>query len=758
MLPRLVSKSSIRLPSSRAFSVCSTLNRWDKIRYHPEVEEALQSHKPIVALETAIVTHGMVYPTNLDVTLGLSKIIRDQGAVPATIALLDGVPTVGLTREQLERLADPANSAVKVSRRDLAPTMALRRDGGTTVAGTMWLAHQAGIDMFVTGGIGGVHRGGEHTMDVSADLTELGRTPLGVVCAGCKSILDIGRTIEYLETQGVTVANLGPTNAFPAFYTPDSGFKSPWSVTTASEAASIIYAGLSLPSPLATLITVPIPQEWEASGQKIQKAVETAVADLAQSGVRGKEATPWLLSRVSQLTQGSAVKSNIALIENNARKGAEIAVKLAQLKRMSKGTTKTYSSVTIPPVISSQKSDVECTSANENIRTKALVIGSAALDITLQSPHDYLHSQTTLPGSIRLSPGGVALNIALAASKLSPRAEDILLLAPTGSDAAGRVLRAELEVLGMRQEGLISLKDDTVGVTPVCGLLLDSEGGLEGGVADMKLVEHWTGEQIIRGVEEHQPSLVAFDGNLHSDAIASLAHHCFERSIRTFFEPTSSAKSLRVLDTFERARSIGSEVEVSFFSPNLLELEKWHAEATKRRLIHGEFWSRRSSEYQIGKEWTSAVDAWLVGLKIDWAQKAKEIIGLLVDTSPFFPNQILKLGPLGVLSCRVHPSNNFSNPVASIPHQLVYQANERSRTIRLMYHAPQSLSAGSVISTTGAGDSMVGALVAQLITRPIWEPMDDVRWESMIETGQIAARASLKSASAVGELGPRLEE
>lgn len=277
-----------------------------------EVEHALNTDAPIIALESAIITHGMPYPANAETAASLETILRGHGVVPATIALMDGKVQVGLSDSQLEELANaPRTESCKVSRRDLGAALCLKRYGGTTVAGTMILANSIGIQHFVTGGIGGVHRGAENSMDVSADLVELGRTPMSVVCAGAKSILDIPRTLEYLETQGVCVAALSEKNGdFPAFYSPSSGEVAPWHFKNIREAAQVVQTNLTLPSPQATLVGVPIPGEYAQRGEEVQRAVEQAVRESVEQGIdkRGKEVTPWLLKRVGELTGGTALE------------------------------------------------------------------------------------------------------------------------------------------------------------------------------------------------------------------------------------------------------------------------------------------------------------------------------------------------------------------------------------------------------------------------------------------------------------------
>ena len=305
-----------------------------ELRIHPDVQRALAERRAVVALESTIISHGMPYPDNLRTAREVEEVVRSCGATPATIAILDGVCCIGLADEELERFAQlgSAGEVRKVSRRDLAHAVARNAHGGTTVSSTMLLAHKAGIAVFVTGGIGGVHRGGESSMDVSADLVELGRTPVLVVSAGIKSILDIPRTLEYLETQGVAVLALG-TEEFPAFFTRSSGCAAPMVAADAAEAAAVCHTQLDrLRLQSGLLVGVPIPAEAEAEAEVVQLAIQQALADAEAAGVGGRDTTPYLLRRVGELTQGRSLAANIALIKNNARHGAQIASSLAALR------------------------------------------------------------------------------------------------------------------------------------------------------------------------------------------------------------------------------------------------------------------------------------------------------------------------------------------------------------------------------------------------------------------------------------------
>ena len=296
---------------------------------NPEVAEAIASGKPVVALESTIISHGMPYPQNVETALNVERIIRENGAVPATIAIIGGRLKAGLTAEEIEYFGKKGQAIHKASRRDLAVLCARGEDGATTVATTMIIAHMAGIKIFATGGIGGVHRGAETTMDISADLEELGRTPVMVVCAGAKSILDLGLTLEYLETKGIPVIGYG-TEELPAFYTRSSGFKVDYRIDTPEALAAAFLAQQDMGLGGGMLVTNPIPEEYSMDPAVINAAIDQAIAECQEKGIHGKETTPFLLARVAQITGGNSLASNIRLVYNNAKVAAQTAAAMAK--------------------------------------------------------------------------------------------------------------------------------------------------------------------------------------------------------------------------------------------------------------------------------------------------------------------------------------------------------------------------------------------------------------------------------------------
>ncbi len=295
----------------------------------PEVQEALKAGKPVVALESTIISHGMPYPQNVETALKVEQTIRENGAVPATIAVIGGQLKAGCTPEEIEYLGKKGQAVIKASRRDLPVLIARKADGATTVTTTMIIAAMAGIRVFATGGIGGVHRGAQQTFDISADLEELAQTPVMVVCAGAKSILDLGLTLEYLETKGVPVIGFG-TEELPAFYTRHSGFKVDYRIDTPEELAAAFKAKMDCGLKGGMLVTNPIPEEFSMPKEVIDKAIDQALREMDEVGIHGKQCTPFLLAKVKDLTGGESLASNIQLVLNNARLAAKTAKALCE--------------------------------------------------------------------------------------------------------------------------------------------------------------------------------------------------------------------------------------------------------------------------------------------------------------------------------------------------------------------------------------------------------------------------------------------
>lgn len=302
----------------------------NRLKISAEVKKAVKENRPVVALESTIISHGMPYPQNVETALKVEKIVRDSGAVPATVAILGGVPKIGLSESEITYIGQKGAEVAKISRRDIPAAIVKKIDGATTVSATMLFAHLAGIKVFATGGIGGVHREAQKTFDISADLEELARTPVMVVCAGAKAILDFALTKEYLETKGVAVYGY-QTDQMPAFYSKTSGLKADYALEGPEEAAKIFAAARALGLGGGMLVTVPIPDEYAMQEHYVNAVIEHALKEAQEAGVAGKEVTPFLLAKVAELTGGKSLSANIQLMYHNAAVAGKIAAELSKL-------------------------------------------------------------------------------------------------------------------------------------------------------------------------------------------------------------------------------------------------------------------------------------------------------------------------------------------------------------------------------------------------------------------------------------------
>ena len=507
------------------------------IRIAPSVQAALDAGRPVVALESTIISHGMPFPANLQTAKEVEEVIEKCGATAATIAILDGVCCIGLTPEELDRFAQlgSAGQVSKISRRDVALCVAKGAHGGTTVSCTMLLAHMAGIPVFVTGGIGGVHRGGEDSMDVSADLCELGRTPVMVVSAGVKSILDIPRTLEYLETQGVCVVALG-SGEFPAFFTRASGVEAPARVDTTSEAAAVAHAQHRLGLASGMLVGVPIPVDAEADAALVQGAIDQALQEAAAQQISGRAITPFLLKRIAELSGGKSLASNIALIKNNAKAGAEIAVELARLRgRIGGGggggadRAGAASSEAAAPVSASGS---------------PVVVGGCVADLVCcPDSGTELLPRPSSPGRLECTPGGVGRNIAEALARLGTFP---LLVSAVGQDGMGSLLVEHLESLAssgspLQTSGVRRLSE---GRTATYTAMMDGGGDLSAAVADMEIHRHISMHLIQEFTTQIRSApLCIADANLCSEALTGLAALARAAGTPLWLEPTSVPKA-----------------------------------------------------------------------------------------------------------------------------------------------------------------------------------------------------------------------
>lgn len=761
----------------KASTLSAARERQAPIDVHPEVEDALATGKPVVALESTIITHGMPYPTSLEMAQSVERIVRSTGSIPATIAVIGGRIKIGLHPAELERLADQRSTtaAVKLSRRDIAAAIALKKDGGTTSCSTLIFAALAGIKVFATGGLGGVHRGGENTMDVSADLHELTRCPVGVVSAGVKSVLDIRRTLEYLETLGVPVVSYAETHDFPAFYSGRSGLKSPWRVNDPRTAAHILYTHWQLGMSNGALFAVPIPAEYEAVGSTLQEAVEQAVRESEEQNISnlGKAVTPWLLNRVGELTKGKSLASNVALIENTALVGGQIAVEYVKLAGGKHDQDQCY------PVKGIQGKQNELHSASDiassgtiddlNERpppnASLVIVGCAAVDITSQPLTDSdLGHQSTTPGKVSISLGGVGRNIAEAAHRvLSSYGNEFsaatLLVSPIGDDSFGRLLSEETRMLGMRTDGLIPVHG---GRSSVCSLLLERSGGLRSGVADMDLVRNMDGQMARELISAHKPKLLAVDGNLSPDTLKVVVSECLRNGVDVFFEPTSVVKSASILPAIAGNLDQLEWSPIAFASPNLLELTHVYQQAQLLNLTSHDRWWHVLDGLGLGSKFRTDLDL-LSRRDASNHEPSRGNLAFLVDKGiaqmainllPFFRHLVIKCGELGVIVV-MHftgddaAESSWSTESTNHHRRYVVSHSSTSGDIVVLQHFPaMQLPNGALVSTTGAGDSLVGALLATLVQSPK-AFHSTISLQHTIDIAQHAALLTLQSPLAV---------
>ncbi|GAV03573.1 hypothetical protein RvY_13970 [Ramazzottius varieornatus] len=691
-------------------------------RYGSRVQMAFRSKEPIVALESTVVTHGMPYPSNLQTASSLEKIVAEEGAVPATIAIMDGAVRIGLLscrlplrsrwyltivclsgleEDQLEKLAKTTLAkCVKVSRRDLAHTICRGLNGGTTVSATMVLAHQAGIKIFATGGIGGVHRHGERSMDVSADLTELARTtPPVVVCAGIKSILDIPLTLEYLETQGVCVATVGPTEDFPSFYSRQSGHLAPLHVRNEQEAAELILTHQQLHLQSGILLAVPIPQEEEIPADDVETWLEQALSDAQLAGVSGKKVTPFLLSRLNELSKGKTLKANIALLENNARVASRIAVELHRLENESENR-RSFGNMAFPERENSNREGIsaatQSTSSTAGGSGRPVVIGGIVADFMAKCDIDFQMNGSTHPGKLSMTCGGVGHNVADCLTRFGGAP---ILLSAIGNDYHGKMVKSDsqhMDFSHVREDASSFATASYIGI-------LNQRGQLYGGVMDMSI--HGTiNRDYVKQHEERIKAapLVVLDGNPPvecMDYVLSLAKK-YERPV--WYETTDLHKA-------ENAFLTSHWWHISYISPNLNEL--------------------KSIFKRLGLSLPADID----GIADGSGHVAT--VSHIFQHIPSLQILLLKLGKRGSLllsTTEVHQP--FSN---------VKVWRQSQPTVYARFYDAPAVASGDIVNVSGSGDCMASGIIHGILNG--WSI------DQSVDLGTKAAACSLLSLKTVPE-------
>ena len=527
-----------------------------------EVKSALYDKRPLVALESTIITHGMPYPTNYETARNVEAVVRENGAVPATIAIVDGKIRVGLTNAELDQLANQSTSIngpkLKISRRDLAYALSQRRTGGTTVSATMLIAARANINIFATGGCGGVHRGAETSMDISADLIELSRTNVAVVSSGIKSILDIGRSLEYLETHGVPVVTVdenvteGLDAEFPAFFTRQSGFKSPITVNSIPKIAQMLLSQEQLRLKNGMLVAVPIPQEFAASGDIVTRAIEQALIETKTGDVSGRDVTPYVLKRVNELSKGESLRANMALIRNNARVASQIACEYNQL------CNRLRNSSSSPFIKSENVADIR---ESKSLNPKPVVIGGSIIDFVIRTESSdlTLNGSTYQASSVR-SLGGVGRNLADGLGKLG---HDVLFISAVGDDPEGHhVMSANQRV---STEGFL-VKSDSA--TSAAFVILDGTGDCKLIPCDLRAHQYVSPEHVAKFTYDiTQSPMVVMDANVPIETMDLVASLCRQHGVPLWYEPTDLNIAHKIFSIDRQNLS-----SLSFASPNFAEL------------------------------------------------------------------------------------------------------------------------------------------------------------------------------------------
>lgn len=704
------------------------------MRVNPEVKHALEANMPIVALESTIITHGLPYPANIEMAKEVESIIRSRGCVPATMGYLNGECVVGLNNEDLEQIGDPNSAKMKVSRRDIATVLARKITGGTTIATTMDLCNRVGIDVFATGGLGGVSRPFE-LMDVSADLEELAQSPVGVVCSGPKSILDVGRTLEYLETKGVMVSTFIDDDMFeelirsgavnskrqamemiskgetlgvsvPGFYLRDSGVKSPYVFENAAMAAHLLYTSkFKMGLPAGQVFCVPAPKEVELNPILINRVIEESLAEADRLNVRGKALTPFLLGRINSVTKGASVKCNVEFVKNNAKMGCEIAKNLSELKT---GETSDFQ-----PVVTEAQESSKLEEENENMLVQPTlgslaVIGSVAVDVVCKTQSEMPYMEDSNPGAVTESIGGVGFNVALATQMKSSNPV-VFISKINKNDSSGQFIVNQMKALGMYNKGLVDSSDNS---TARYVSMHNGKGELIMACADMGIIETLQVDEVLPTLLQVQPRDVIIDANISVQLMSNLVR-AMENQCNFIYEPTSVVKCGKIgqvpdLPVFPKS-------PFRLMTPTVNELqamaERFKAEG-KLDDIQG---------------WFNVLDA--IGVsslrtKLDLLSHRDPLIKHYLNTGvfqiafqllPYFPCIVLKDGANGVtvfqINDQITAAQKERSQGSSWSLMTKPEAGRHDLGVTIEHFDAYPLS-GQLKNVTGAGDALLGALVA----------------------------------------------
>ncbi|KAI0022236.1 Indigoidine synthase A like protein-domain-containing protein [Xylariomycetidae sp. FL0641] len=719
------------------------------LKVSEEVTDALAANKPVVALESTIYTHGA-----LGDDLDLEGIVRRNGGVPAVVGILNGVPTVGLTPGELSYVVQ--GSPKKASRRDLAYLVGMgmtgkKINGGTTIAGTMVLARMAGIRVFGTGGLGGVHRGGHESFDISADLTELGRTRMAVICSGCKGFLDIPRTLEYLETQGVLVSTFANDKAkrsvdFPAFWARNSGVKSPFVIYDEEQAAAIILAQERLGVESGLVFAEPIPKEFSIHRDEMDAIIEKAVYEATEQGIAGNENTPFILKRIRDLTEGRSVPANKALVQANVKKATKVAVEVSRLISGKAQQNRQQTNTDTVKGIAAQEPSEAC---------NVFVAGSVAVDLSCDysgknSAKDPLpHLHTSNPSHIRQSIGGVGRNVALAAHSICQK-NKIHLCSMVGDDLAGSTVLASLASCGMDTSTVKQLKHTSHQGSRTAQYVAvnDAKKNLVLAMADMDIfTTHSTPSYWSSAMKTYNPRWLVVDANWTDRGIRSWMQVGKQNKAHVAFEPVSKEKSARLFCPGKGLAELGvfPNATIDLASPNQYELAAMHAAA-------------QQNEYFDSPHWWKIIDAF--GMRGARERFVKITSAAMTDAGipqqaiqllPYIPTIITKMGSQGALLTTIlRKDDPRLYDAASEPFILARSLSDSTVGGVYMRLFPASEEVEDAVSVNGVGDTFLGTLIAGLA--------QGGKAENLINVAQKAAVLTLRSSQSVSEELEMLED
>lgn len=752
------------------------------IRVSEEIQHALKTNKPIVALESTIITHGLPYPANIEMAQDVESIIRSAGCVPATMGYISGEAVVGCSSIDLERLGEPLTHGeakkMKISRRDIPTVIARKLTGGTTIATTMDLCHRVGIDIFATGGLGGVSRPFD-LMDVSADLEELAQTPVGVVCSGPKSILDVGRTLEYLETKGVMVStfvddgiiaglmqklNLSKAQILqlikngetlgvnvPGFYIRESGILSPYVFESANVAANLLFASkYQMDLSAGQVFCVPAPEEVALQKETIQSVIDDSLARAEELGVKGKELTPFLLGRINKVTNGASVRCNIEFVKNNAKMGSEIAKRISQLKggvtdaRQRIIETKSTKAKAKMHQLNSQ-SHSDTTKQLEKVNT--FVVGSVALDTicNLNSSDPVIGDSN--PGRINDSSiGGVGFNVFLAAQSINNDNEMLLLSTINFNDSAGKAILEKMKEYGISSEGILSNSDYGTGQYIS---MHTTEGKLIVACADMSIIEHLTFDDIKPFLEKYEPSQIVVDANINSNLIEKIIKYAEEKKLSVVYEPTSAVKCTKISQI---SLPVFPQTPIELITPTIEELQNIYTSFAK------------SNKFDDIEGWFNVLDA--IGASslretLNFNSHKHPLVKSYLQNGifqqafqilPYLPRILIKDGSNGVTVIQI--STDIANDSAKRSPNTDWcitssaGAGRYNLGITIEHYPSLKVPTDAISNVTGAGDCLLGYLISSSQEK-ILPPFGSIERSQVIENAQRAAIIAITNPQAV---------